>query len=157
MRRSTILLAAALVALPALAAAQTTKSDTGKPAATSREKGKKAAPPAKSAASKPSPASPASPASRASPASKAAAAAANPGLDPAARVNMLRSRSTFRYASESCADGRDRCNRELLDEAEKTFVNACRACDTVDRCEAERAAIREGGTNVTTKLCVPAP
>lgn len=154
MRRSTILLAAALVALPALAAAQTTKSDTGKPAATSREKGKKAAPPAKSAASKPSPASPAS---RASPASKAAAAAANPGLDPAARVNMLRSRSTFRYASESCADGRDRCNRELLDEAEKTFVNACRACDTVDRCEAERAAIREGGTNVTTKLCVPAP
>lgn len=154
MRRSTILLAAALVALPALAAAQTTKSDSGKPAATSREKGKKAAPPAKSAASKPSPASPAS---RASPASKAAGAAANPGLDPATRGNMLRSRSTFRYASESCADGRDRCNRELLDEAEKTFVNACRACDTVDRCEAERAAIREGGTNVTTKLCVPAP
>lgn len=154
MRRSTILLAAALAAFPALAAAQTTKSDTGKPSATSREKGKKAAPPAKSAASKPSPASPAS---RASPASKAAGAAANPGLDPAARGNMLRSRSTFRYASESCADGRDRCNRELLDEAEKTFVNACRACDTVDRCEAERASIREGGTNVTTKLCVPAP
>lgn len=155
MRRSTILLAAALVALPALAAAQTTKNDTGKPAATSREKGKKAASPAKSAASKPSPASPASKPSAASKAS--GGAAANPGLNPAARAEMLRRRSTFRYAAESCADGRDRCNHELLDEAEKTFVNACRACDTVDRCDAERTAIREGGTNVTTKLCVPVP
>jgi hypothetical protein len=152
MRRSTILLAAALVALPALGAAQTTKNDTGKPAATSREKGKKAAPPAKSAASKPSPASPAS---RPSAASRSAGAAANPGLNPAARAEMLRRRSTFRYAADSCADGRDRCDHDLLDEAEKTFVNACRACDTVDRCEAERTAVRQGGTNVTTRLCVP--
>ncbi len=154
MRRSTILLAAALVALPALAAAQATKNDTGKPAATSREKGKKAAPPAKSAASKPSPASPAS---RPSAASKASGGAINTGLNPAARAEMLRRRSTFRYAAESCAEGRDRCDNDLLAEAEKTFVNACRACDSVDRCEAERSAVREGGTNVTTKLCVPVP
>ena len=142
MRRSTILLAAALVTLPALAAAQTTKTDTGKPAATSREKGKKAAPPAKSAASKPSPASPAS---KPSAASRAGGAASNPGLNPAARAEMLRRRSTFRYAADSCAEGRDRCDNDLLDEAEKTFVNACRACDTVDRCETERAAVRGAG------------
>lgn len=152
MSRCTILLAAVLVALPALAAAQTTKSDTAKPTATSREKGKKAAPPAKSAASKPSPASPAS---RPSAASRSSAAAANPGLNPAARAEMLRRRSTFRYAADSCADGRDRCDHDLLDEAERTFLNACRACDTVDRCETERAAVRQGGTNVTTRLCVP--
>lgn len=144
MRRCSILLAITLMALPALAAAQTAKPEASKPAATAKEKARKAVPAAKSA-----------PAKAATPSKASAAAAQKANFNPAERAEMLRRRGTFRYAASSCASGGDRCDKELLDDAEQAFINACRACDTVDRCEGERAAILAGNTNATSLLCAP--
>lgn len=147
MRRSILLIAIVLVALPATSAAQ--KASDPKPAASSQVSGKKGAkgtPARKGAPAKPG---------AGKDATAKSAEPARPPVDPADRIAMLRLRSTFRYAAESCTEGRARCNRELLQEAEQTFVNACRACDTVDSCEAERQVIRDGKATSSSKLCSP--
>jgi hypothetical protein len=142
-----IVLAALLVALPAAGAEQpkTSGATTTKAPA---QKGAKPAASAKGAETKKDPASKASPASKSA---TAEAAKSDGGED---RKSMLRLRSVFGYAAEACGEGRDRCDRELLDNSEQNFVNACRACDTVDRCEAERVAIRGGTTSSNTDLCL---
>lgn len=147
MRRS-ILLIAMLLALPATSAAQQTNQPgkTGASSAAPAKKTTKGTPARKGAPAKPG---------AGKDATAKGAEPAKPPVDPADRIAMLRLRSTFRYAAESCAEGRSRCNRELLQEAEQTFVNACRACDTVDSCEAERQTIRDGKATSSSKLCAP--
>lgn len=150
MMTRSIVLAAFLVALPAAGAEQpktpgatTTKAPAKAPA----PKGGKPAPSGSAEAKK-------APVSKASPASKSAGAEAAKSDGGEDRKSMLRLRSVFAYAAEACGEGRDRCDRDLLDNSEQNFVYACRACDTVDRCEAERVAIRGGTTSSITDLCV---
>lgn len=149
MRRSILLAAALLLATPALGAAQTTKDDTAKTGAKTGQKGKK---PAKASA-EPKKAPPAR--SPASPASKTAKPTAASIASAETRATMLRARSTFRYAADACQEGGNNCNDELLEDSQQRFIEACRACAPVDRCEAERSAIRAGSRNTTTDLCVP--
>lgn len=150
MTRSILLAAALALAIPAFAAAQTTS--TGKPAATAREKAKKTGPAAKGADAKKSPAAKSGAAGAAKgSASKPAAAA----VDPALCASVLRARSTFRYAADACTDGRDRCNRELLDDSEKRFVDECRSVTSSEKCDAERIALRESKQTNAAELCKP--
>lgn len=141
MRRS-ILLAALVVALPAIGAAQSAKDEAAKPSIHG-EKARKAAPGAKGTAAKKSPAS------------KGGVDPGKATVNPEDRRAMLRMRSIFVYAADACSTGRELCDRVLLEDAEQNFVNACRACASVDRCEAERAAIREGRPANATDLCAP--
>lgn len=152
MRRSILVAAALLMTIPALGAAQS-KDEPTKPA-TAAQKGKKATAAKKAAEPKKplprSPASPASPASKSSSTSKVSASAA------ADRAAMLRARATFRYAAEACTRGAAAgCDKDLLEDAQQSFILTCRTCAPVDKCEAEKALILEGKQNTTTDLCVP--
>lgn len=81
--------------------------------------------------------------------SKAEAAA-----DAADRVTALRAKSIYMYAVEAC-DQPARCDAALRDDAEQRFMDACRSCAPAERCEAERAAIKEGSAKRSANPCAP--
>lgn len=71
----------------------------------------------------------------------------------AERAAMLRLRSTYRYAVESCEAKGKACDGSLRDDAERRFMDGCLACATRDQCEAERDLIRSGNSKSMTQLC----
>lgn len=79
--------------------------------------------------------------------------AAPPAKNAAQRVTMLRLRSTYRYAVESCErQGKD-CDGTLRADAERRFLDSCLECTTREKCEAERDFIRTGESKSQTTLC----
>jgi hypothetical protein len=71
----------------------------------------------------------------------------------AARGAMLRLRSTYRYAVESCEQAGKDCDGTLRGDAERRFMDACLECTTREKCEAERDVIRTGESKSQTTLC----
>lgn len=69
------------------------------------------------------------------------------------RAGMLRLRSTYRYAVESCDRAGKTCDGALRDDSERRFMDGCLACATREQCEAERDLIRSGGSRSQTALC----
>jgi hypothetical protein len=67
---------------------------------------------------------------------------------------MRRERAQLVYAAGLCVD-QGKCDKDLRDEAAERFVSACRECDTVDRCDAEKLAILEGNVPRGSDLCQP--
>ncbi len=89
-------------------------------------------------------------ASKGSVASKQTTSASPHALD---RSGMLRARSLYRYAVDSCAQAAKTCDTALRDDAEAKFIDACLPCATREQCEAERDLIRAGNSKTTTALC----
>jgi hypothetical protein len=77
------------------------------------------------------------------------------GVSPAARSLARRTKSVFIYAAESCARAPDTCDSTLRDDAETRFLGACGACNTTQRCEAERDAVRAGTARASQDPCAP--
>jgi hypothetical protein len=87
--------------------------------------------------------------------SKRAKAKETSGVSPAARSLARRTKSVFVYAAESCERAPNTCDATLRDDAEKRFLEACGACNTSQRCEAERDAVRAGTTRASQDPCAP--
>lgn len=155
MNRGTWLIIALLSATPALAQDQ---GSGAKAEATPKQHTKKPAPGAKGSkapAKKPEAGGSAAwgtgDSSKGSAASKKSATAAPKHV--AERANMLRLRSIFRYAVESCATPSKSCDTTLRDDAEHRFMDGCLPCATREQCEAERDQIRAGTSKSGTDLC----
>jgi hypothetical protein len=67
-------------------------------------------------------------------------------------VAMKQARALLVYAAESCRNP-GKCDKELRDDTVERFVSACRECDTVDRCDAEKQAILDGNVPRGGDLC----
>jgi hypothetical protein len=85
----------------------------------------------------------------------AKAKAQTSGVSPAARSLARRTKSVFIYAAESCARAPKTCDATLRDDAETRFLDACGRCNTSQRCEAERDAVRAGTTRASQDPCAP--
>ena len=77
------------------------------------------------------------------------------GPSPQARAIARQTKSVFIYAVESCARAPDTCDKVLLDDAESRFLESCGACNTTQRCEAERDAVRAGTARASQDPCAP--
>ena len=75
------------------------------------------------------------------------------GVSRQARSIARHTKSVYIYAQESCARAPDRCDKELLDDAEARFVESCGACNTAERCEAERDAVKAGTARASQDPC----
>jgi hypothetical protein len=69
---------------------------------------------------------------------------------------MKRERAQLVYAADACQTP-SRCDKELRDDAVERFVSACRECDTVERCDAEKQAILDGNVPRGGDLCARPP
>jgi len=78
-----------------------------------------------------------------------------PAVSPHARAIARQTKSVFIYAQESCARDADRCDKELLADAESRFLDSCGACNTTQRCEAERDVVRAGKARASQDPCAP--
>lgn len=72
--------------------------------------------------------------------------------DAADKIAALRAKSNYMYAVEAC-DQPAHCDAAFRDDAEQAFMDACRACAPVERCEAERASIKEGSAKRNVNPC----
>lgn len=155
MNRSTWLIIALLSATPALAQDQGTGG--AKAESTPKQRAKKQAPAAKSPkdqAAKPEAGGSAAwgtGGAKGSAASKKSVTAAP--KHAAERARMLRLRSIFRYAVESCTAPNKTCDTALREDAEHRFMDGCLLCATREQCEAERDLIRAGTSKSSTELC----
>ena len=77
------------------------------------------------------------------------------GVSPKAQAIARQTKSVFIYAVESCARAPDTCDKVLLDDAESRFLEVCGACNTTQRCEAERDAVRAGTARASQDPCKP--
>jgi hypothetical protein len=142
MHRAFWIAAALALAAPAYSPAQgtsetpaeSTKPKTGKKAATAKKKTKGTA-------------------GATDAAKKGAAAAKKDDPEAASRASMKRARAVFMFAVDSCQQQAQRCDPALRDDAEARFMDACQACGTTEKCEAERTAIREGTATRTGDPC----
>ncbi len=126
-----------LLAGPAVASAQRAEGGAGSKASSARKSG--AAPAAKrDAAGK-----------------NAKAKEETSGVSPEARSLARRTKSVFLYATESCERTPKTCDTSLREDAEKRFLDACGACNTSQRCEAERDAVVSGTTRASKDPCAP--
>jgi hypothetical protein len=67
-----------------------------------------------------------------------------PAVDSKLREAAARTRNTLRRLATVCPDKKcDPADLELIANAEKRYVEACRACSTEERCEEDRAKIRD--------------
>lgn len=154
MNRGIWIAVALLAAVPAHGQDQAKNATGTKTATTPKHRAKKGE--AKGAAKKPPEAGGSSAwgtggSSRSSVASKKAAA--EPPAHAADRAAMLRARSMYRYAVESCQQSAKDCDKALRDDTELRFMDACLPCATREQCEAERDLIRSGSSKGTTSLC----
>lgn len=131
-----ILAIAPLLAGPAVASAQRADGGTGSKSSSTRK-------------------SAASPAAKKDAAGKSAKAKDNSGVSPEARSLARRTKSVFLYATESCERTPKTCDTTLREDAEKRFLDACGACNTTQRCEAERDAVLTGTTRASKDPCAP--
>lgn len=76
-------------------------------------------------------------------------------VSPAARSLARRTKSIFIFAAESCERAGPRCDPTLRNDAELRFVDACGACNTTIRCEAERDAVLAGTARASKDPCAP--
>jgi hypothetical protein len=65
---------------------------------------------------------------------------------------MKRARAQLLYVADSCQNP-SKCDKELRDDTVDLFVSACRECDTVERCDAEKQAILDGNVPRGGDLC----
>jgi len=65
---------------------------------------------------------------------------------------MKLARANLIYAAETCQNPR-KCDKELRDDFVEVFVSACRECDTVERCDAEKQAILDGNVPRGSDIC----
>jgi hypothetical protein len=65
---------------------------------------------------------------------------------------MKQARAKLIYAADTCQNP-SKCEKELRDDFVEGFISACRECDTVDRCEAEKQAILDGNVPRGGDLC----
>ncbi len=65
---------------------------------------------------------------------------------------MKRARAQLVYAADTCQNP-SKCDKEMRDDFVEGFVSACRECDTVERCDAEKQAILEGNVPRGSDLC----
>lgn len=158
MRRGMWIAATLILFGPSSAASQQAGRAAGtKPAAAENAAGKPAAGARKSAGTKP--AAGAARSAAKDPKQKllerkgAKAKEPEDGVPAAARVRVRRTKSVFMYASESCERAGNRCDPTLRDDAELRFMEACGACTTSSRCEAERDAIRGGTARSSSDPC----
>lgn len=135
MKLGILLVLAVLVATPSLASAQRTE---GGPQT-------KAAAGARGAAT--------DPAKKAAARKGAKAKQDASGVSPQARAIARQTKSVYIYAQESCARDPQRCDQTLLDDAESRFVDSCGACNTAERCEAEREEVKAGTARASRDPC----
>jgi hypothetical protein len=76
----------------------------------------------------------------------AAAALSMAAASPEALATVARMKQIFIIRVDACTPPQQcgSLSASLLERAETEFVQACQACAPADRCEAERAKIREG-------------
>jgi hypothetical protein len=117
------------------------------PARAASDQDTKDAKPAKAAkAKKAKPAAAPDGASQATPAKEA---------DPKAKDSTASARFLFIRRVEMCSPPQH-CSGEtftVVDEAEATFMNACKACASQTKCEEDRAKIREGKAQRSYNPC----
>jgi hypothetical protein len=77
------------------------------------------------------------------------------GVSPQARAIARQTKSVYIYAQESCARDPQRCDQTLLVDAESRFLDTCGACNTAERCEAERDAVKSGTARASQDPCKP--
>ena len=157
MNRGILIVLAILAVAPAHAQDEAKKATTGsKPAQTAKQP-KKAGPAGKKDALK-KPEAGGSAAWGGTGGTTKGSASSSKGTTTAApkhaaeRAAMLRVRSTYRYAVESCEEGKG-CDPALRDDAANHFIDSCLPCATREQCEAERDAIRAGTSKSMTTLC----
>jgi hypothetical protein len=69
---------------------------------------------------------------------------AAPAVDPATREAATKARTHFRKMASLCPGSTcEPANKELIERAEKSYLEACHACSTEARCEEDRAKIRD--------------
>ena len=91
----------------------------------------------------------------ASPAGRSSDAKSKKAKD-AAVATVVRAKQEFVLRVDACIPA-EQCNRELegfINAAEQKFMEACRACATEDRCEAERTNVRSGKAKRRTNPCL---
>lgn len=71
------------------------------------------------------------------------AAAATAAATAALRASVQRARNVYKFAVEAC-ERPERCDAPLRDDAEQRYLDACRDCATMERCSADRDAIKDG-------------
>ncbi len=77
------------------------------------------------------------------------------GATPEARAVARNTKSVFIYAVESCDRDPKGCDKELREDAEKRFLDSCGACNTAQRCAAERDSIVAGNGRPSQDPCAP--
>jgi hypothetical protein len=70
-------------------------------------------------------------------------------------VAVGRAKADFILIRNSCENPKD-CDQGLLTTAEKGFMEACQVCAPLEKCEADRDAIRNGNGKRSYNPCVPA-
>lgn len=139
----TILLAVSLaLAAPSTALAQA-KDDAA---------AKQPAPSKKASAKKPAAKATASRATDAKTAAERKKKGATQG-NPAQLAAVARMKSIFMFAVETC-ERPEKCDEAMRSDAERQFLDACRACASAERCEAERDAIKGARTTKQSNPCV---
>ncbi len=66
---------------------------------------------------------------------------------------VARMKSVFMFAVETC-ERPEKCDQAMRADAERQFLDACRACASAERCEAERDAIQQSRTTKQSNPCV---
>ena len=85
--------------------------------------------------------------------SKGAAPDPKAAAETADSLAAQRAKAVYMYAVESCAESTSRCDAALRDDAERRFMEACRACASDERCDQEHAAIKDGSAKRSINPC----
>lgn len=149
MKKTLLVLVSLLFASASVVSAAEKGDAPAKKSETTARPGKKAKAPETSAAK---------PAGKEDAKSKAAAAREErertAKLNSPQRIAAARAKALFMFAMDTC-DKPERCEPSLRDDAERRFLDACRACATAEKCEADRDVIRAGNGNRRVTPCDP--